>query len=133
MSFNGNITAISDVHSITEKLLLKFPDIHGSVIVAKQDQVLYFESFASHGNIKADKNAQYLIASLTKNFTSAAVLKLLFEHFGDEISDALNKPLSDFLFEDHPIWLGEMPDFAKVITIHYLLSHTSGLDATHKP
>lgn len=133
MSFNGNITAISDVHSVAEDLLLKFPDIHGNVIVAHQDQVLYFESFASSGNIKADKNAQYLIASVTKNFTSASVLKLLFEHFGDDISDALNKPLSDFLSEDHPIWLGEMPNFAKVITIHHLLSHTSGLDATHKP
>ncbi len=133
MSFNGNITAISDVHSVAEDLLLKFPDIHGSVIVAKQDQVLYHKSFASHGNIKADKNAQYLIASLTKNFTSAAVLKLLFAHFGDDISYALNKPLSDFLSEDHPIWLGEMPDFAKVIKVHHLLSHTSGLDAIHKP
>ncbi len=96
MSFNGNITAISDVHSVAEDLLLKFPDIHGNVIVAHQDQVLYFESFASSGNIKADKNAQYLIASVTKNFTSAAVLKLLFEHFGDDISGALNNPLSDF-------------------------------------
>lgn len=132
MSFNGNITVISDVHSVAEDLLLKFPDIHGSVIVAHQDQVLYFESFASYGNIKADKNAQYLIASVTKNFTSAAILKLLFEHFGDELSDALNKPLSDFLFEDHPIWLGEMPDFAKVVTLHHLLSHTSGLGATNK-
>jgi CubicO group peptidase (beta-lactamase class C family) len=132
MSFNGNITVISDVHSVAEDLLLKFPDIHGSVIVAHQDQVLYFESFASYGNIKADKNAQYLIASVTKNFTSAAILKLLFEYFGDELSDALNKPLSDFLFEDHPIWLGEMPDFAKVVTLHHLLSHTSGLGATNK-
>jgi D-alanyl-D-alanine carboxypeptidase len=51
----------------------------------------------------------------------------------DDISDALNKPLSDFLSEDHPIWPGEMPNFAKVITIHHLLSHTSGLDATYKP
>lgn len=133
MSFNGNITAISNVRPVAEDLLLKFPDIHGSVIVAKQDQVLYHKSFASSGNIKADKNAQYLIASVTKNFTSAAVLKLLFEHFGDDVSDALNKPLSDFLSEDHPIWLGERPDFTKVITIHHLLSHTSGLDATHQP
>ncbi|ETZ04956.1 hypothetical protein [Holospora undulata] len=75
MSFNGNITAISDVHYVVEDLLLKFPDIHGSIIVAKQDQVLYHKSFASHGNIKADKNAQYLIASLTKNFTSAGRFK----------------------------------------------------------
>lgn len=133
MSFNGNVTAISNVRPVAEDLLLKFPDIHGSVIVAHQDQVLYHESFAPHENIRADKNAQYLIASVTKNFTSAAVLKLLFEHFGDDISGALNKPLSDFLSEDHPIWLGEMPDFAKVITIHHLLSHTSGLDATHQP
>ena len=133
MSFHDNTPGIFDVQSVAEDLLLKFPNIHGSVLVAKQDQVLYFESFASSGNIKADKNAQYLIASLTKNFTSAAVLKLLCEHFGDDISDALNKPLSDFLSEDHPIWLGEMPDFAKVITIHHLLSHTSGLDATHQP
>jgi CubicO group peptidase (beta-lactamase class C family) len=132
MSFNGNITVISDVHSVAEDLLLKFPDIHGSVIVAHQDQVLYFESFAFHGNIKADKNAQYLIASVTKNFTSVAILKLLFEHY-DDISDALNKPLSDFLSEDHSIWLGEMPDFAKVVTIHHLLSHTSGLDVIDKP
>lgn len=132
MSFNGNITVISDVHSVAEDLLRKFPDIHGSVIVAHQDQVLYHKSFASPGNIKEDKNAQYLIASVTKNFTSAAVLNLLFAHFGDDISYALNKPLSDFLSEDHPIWLGEMPDFAKVITIHHLLSHTSGLEAIHK-
>jgi len=123
MSFNGNITVISDVHSVAEDLLRKFPDIHGSVIVAHQDQVLYHKSFASPGNIKEDKNAQYLIASVTKNFTSAAVLKLLFEHFGDDISDALNKPLSDFLREDNPIWPEGMPDFAKVVTIHHLLSH----------
>jgi CubicO group peptidase (beta-lactamase class C family) len=111
MRFNGNITAISDVHSVAEDLLPKFPGIHGSVIVAQQEQALYHKSFASHGNIKADKNAQYLIASLTKNFTSVAVLKLLFEHFGDDISDALKKPLSDFLRKDHPIWLGEIFSF----------------------
>lgn len=133
MSYKDNSAVISDVHSIIEDLLLKFPDIHGSVIVAKQDQVLYHESFASPGNIKADKNAQHLIASVTKNFTSAAILKLLFTHFGYDISDALNKPLSDFLSEDHPIWLEEMPDFAKVVTIHHLLSHTSGLDVIDKP
>lgn len=133
MSFNGNIAVAPDVRSITENLLLKFPGIHGSVIVAEQDSILYHENFASPENIKSDKNGQYLIASVTKNFTSSAVLKLLFRHFGDDISDALNKPLSDFLREDHPIWQGEMPGFAKIVTIHHLLSHTSGLDAIDKP
>ena len=85
---------ISDLQSLAENLLLKFPDIHGSIIVAKQNQILYHESFASSESIKADKNAQYLIASVTKNFTSAAILKLLLAHFGDDISDALSKPLS---------------------------------------
>jgi CubicO group peptidase (beta-lactamase class C family) len=81
MNFNENSAAISYVQSVAEKLLLKFPGIHGSVIVAKQDQVLYHKNFASSVDIKADKNAQYLIASVTKNFTSAAILKLLFTHF----------------------------------------------------
>lgn len=133
MTFNDNVTVASDLQSLAENLLLKFPDINGSVIVAKQNQILYHENFASSGRIKSNKNAQYLIASVTKNFTSAAILKLLLTHFGDDISDALSKPLSDFLTEDDPLWLGEIPDYAKVVTIHHLLSHTSGLGVIDKP
>lgn len=128
-----NIAATPDVQPIAHKLLPEFPSLHGSVIVAKQGHILYHESFSSYGNIEIPKNAQHLIASVTKNFTSVAMLKLLSEHFGEDLSGNLNKPLSTFLGEDHPIWQGTMPDFAKVITIHHLLSHTSGLEAIDKP
>ncbi|OJU72815.1 MAG: hypothetical protein BGO07_01195 [Alphaproteobacteria bacterium 40-19] len=128
-----NIAATSGVQTIVDNLLPELPGIHGSVIVAKQAHILYHENFTSHGNMKTDKNAQHLIASVTKNFTSVAILKLLSVNFGEDIDYALNKPLSGFLGKDHPIWQGIMPDFARGITIHHLLSHTSGLEAIDKP
>ena len=66
MSSKDNVATIPDVQSIARKLLNEFSGIHGSVIVAKHDHILYHENFALYDDMRTDKNAQYLIASITK-------------------------------------------------------------------
>jgi len=61
------------------------------------------------------KNHIFRIASLTKQFTAAAILKLA-ENNQLKLSDDLRKYIKDYPTESH------------VITIAHLLSHTSGLD-----
>ncbi len=91
-------------------------DFNGSVLVAKDDHVLFQKSYGMANyewNIPNSENTKYHIASITKTFTAAAILKL--EHEGKlKLSD----PLSNYV----PAFLN-----GERITIEQLLTHTSGL------
>ncbi len=127
-------------------ILPKFTDMHGEIAVAYGEHTLYHEqfSYADAPRLVA-KNSQYLIGSVTKQFTAAALLKSLYDKYlalettlatKNDISkasvlqavkDNLQQPVSSFLPEEHPIWHGHIPDWANIVTIHHLLTHTSGI------
>lgn len=90
----------------------------GTVFVAHKDQVLYAKSFgyadAERGRLNQNASV-YGIGSLTKQFTAAAILKLAEDH---------KLSLSDDLFGFFP----ELGDAVEKITIHHLLSMSSGIN-----
>jgi CubicO group peptidase (beta-lactamase class C family) len=64
--------------------------------------------------VPASANTIYRLASITKQFTAAAIL-----HLAEEGKLSLDDPISDYL--------PDYPDHGRQITIRHLLSHTSGL------
>ncbi len=62
------------------------------------------------------------IASLSKQFTAAAIL-LLWEDGKLE----LDKPIIHYLNAGHEIWQGKVPFWVNEVTIHQLLTHSSGI------
>ncbi|HLO11621.1 MAG TPA: serine hydrolase domain-containing protein [Pseudoneobacillus sp.] len=94
----------------------KGKEFQGTLLVAQGDQVLFEKSYGWADKKKKVKNtdeSQYQIGSLTKSFTAAAILKLQ-ENGQLETSDTLSKYLPDFPRSND-------------ITIHQLLTHTSGI------
>lgn len=89
--------------------------ISGSVIVAYKDQILYEEDFGYKNPItKApmEPNMSYQLASVSKQYTAAAILKLYQEKRLD-IDQSVSTYLPGFKFEK--------------VTIRDLLKHRSGL------
>lgn len=88
----------------------------GTVLLAKGDSVLFFESFGpavAQGGRMNQNQSQYLIGSVTKTFTATAIMQL-FEEEKLSLSDPLSKYVSLF------------PN-AENITIRHLLTHRSGI------
>lgn len=88
----------------------------GTVLVSKNDTVLFKKAygFADYEQkIKNTIDTKFQLASVTKQFTAAAILQLV-----QDGKLSLNDPLSRFI-----------PDYPKAdqVTIHMLLSHSSGL------
>jgi CubicO group peptidase (beta-lactamase class C family) len=94
-----------------------------AVLVAKDGQVIFKKGFgyANIGNSEPVKpDTKFRIGSITKQFTAAAVLKLQ-EAGKISVTDKLSKFLPDFPRADE-------------VTIHHLLTHTSGIHSyTSKP
>lgn len=88
----------------------------GTVLVAKKGNILYLNSFGYANedfNIQNHNQTIYHIASVSKNFTAAAIL-ILEEKGLLKVTDMLSQYISDY------------PSGSK-ITIHHLLTHTSGI------
>ncbi len=88
---------------------------NGCVLIAQQGQVIY-ESSSGYSNIKSKEllslNSAFQLASTSKTFTAAAILKLKDE--GKlKVTDTLQKYFPSFPYKN--------------ITIHDLLTHRSGL------
>ena len=62
------------------------------------------------------------IASGTKQMTAAAILRLK-----DQGKLSLSSPISSYLPAQSHYWNGAMPEWANNVTIHHLLTHTSGV------
>lgn len=91
---------------------------NGSVLVAHQGQVIYKKGFGMadmEWKIANKPNTKFRIASVTKPFTAILIMQLVAEKKLD-----LHKPISTYL-KDYPKTIGDQ------ITIHHLLTHTSGL------
>lgn len=89
--------------------------INGSVLVAYKDQILYKEDFGYKNPTKKlpmEKGMSYQLASVSKQYTAAAILKL----HEDKVID-IDHSVSDYL-----------PNFKfKNVSIRDLLKHRSGL------
>jgi len=89
----------------------------GTVLVARDGDILYQEAFGLANReleVPNDIISKYRIASLTKAFTAMAILQLT-ERGSIQLHDRLRTYLPDY------------PEFDKRITLHHLLSHTSGI------
>ena len=89
----------------------------GVALVAKNGDILHAKGygFASKGSLN-DVNTAFHVASVTKQFTAAAIMQLV-----EEGTVELSSSINSYLPEKYrtPIWKG--------IQVHHLLSHSSGI------
>jgi CubicO group peptidase (beta-lactamase class C family) len=97
------------------KVINKRHDFHGAVLVAKNNKVLYNNQigYADFGKKKQlDKTSAFQLASVSKQFTAAAIM-LLYERNQIKLTDTINNYFPNFPYEN--------------VTIKNLLNHTAGL------
>lgn len=108
-TLNENLKKIVDRYS-SDSLL------NGSVIIAHQDDILFQGSFG-YKNIETKKNniqaTLFPIASLTKQFTSTAILLLQ-----EQNKLSINDMIGDYI---------DLPESMKNIPIKNLMNHSSGI------
>jgi CubicO group peptidase (beta-lactamase class C family) len=91
-------------------------DFHGAVLIAKKNEIIFQKAFGyanREWSVKNTTDTRFPIASLTKQFTAAAILQLA-EQGKLSVDDRLSK-----FFPGYP--QGDS------VTIHMLLNHTSGI------
>lgn len=117
--------------------------LSGTIMVSRDGNTIAKQSFGfadSSANIKCCSNTQYLIGSVTKQFTAVALLKALYDNaiasgaskdntpvIEKRIYEFLNNPIYNYLPTEHEIWAADMPKWANTITLHQLLIHSSGI------
>lgn len=88
-----------------------------TALVSKNGKIIYHKQFGlanlEYGQ-KINKNSKFSIGSITKQFTSAAILMLIEQGKLNE-SDMIGKLLADYPMSKYPV------------TIKHLLTHTSGI------
>ena len=90
-----------------------------AVAVVRGRDVIYVQGFGSDGRGRpVDGSTQFMLASLSKSFTAAAVLQLVRAGRID-----LDAPVRDYL----PEFTTADPSASRRITVRHLLNHTSGL------
>ena len=101
------------------KRLYDLDRFSGSILIAKGDTILFEETYGKSNkklDRKNDKNTSFNIASTTKTFTAVAIAKL-----AEQKKLKFTDPISLFIPE-YP------KDIANQVTIHHLLTHTSGIE-----
>jgi CubicO group peptidase (beta-lactamase class C family) len=98
---------------------VKINSFSGTVLIAQKGKIIYEKAFGladKELNVKTNLQSRYQIGSITKQFTACGILRLV-----EEGKLRLDDKLSKFF-----------PDFPKgdSVTIHMLLTHTSGLKNT---
>lgn len=100
--------------------------LSGVILAAHDDTIIYYKAFGNADYCKNYSNthdSKFLLASITKQITAAAILLLVDKKLID-----LNKPVSAYLTQKSSFWKNEeVPAWANKITIHHLLTHSSGL------
>lgn len=112
------ITHAEPINTIASYLssLEKQNQLSGIVLIAQNNEIVFHQSYGLSNHelhVKNHEHSKFRIASITKQFTAALILKL--QELGYL---GVNDPVSKFI-----------PDFPNghAITLHHLLSHTSGL------
>ncbi len=105
--------------------------LDGEVLITQGDSILIHEK---SGYVSAYSEPQFMIASCSKQFTAAALLKVLSDQKpGDEqvqyvyVLKQLHRPLIEFLTPEVFAWGDTIPPWAYEITLYHLLTHTSGM------
>jgi CubicO group peptidase (beta-lactamase class C family) len=92
-------------------------DFSGSVLAAKQSRVVFARSYGlanREHNVPNTPQTRFRIGSITKTFTAAAILRL-----EEEGKLTINDPVCQHIEDCPAAW--------QSITVHHLLSHTSGI------
>lgn len=111
---NADLTAKVDEYM---NAFVKTKGAGGAVLLAKDGKSLVSKGYGSANaelNVPNQSNTKFRIGSLTKQFTSAAIM-ILQERSKLNVKDAACK------------YLENCPDAWKEVTIHQLLTHTSGI------
>jgi CubicO group peptidase (beta-lactamase class C family) len=102
----------------------KYRQFNGSVLVAENGKIIYKGAYGqanTEWNIPNTPDTTFQLGSITKQFTATAILQLV-----EQGKIKLDAKLSDYL-----------PDYRKdtgeKVTIHHLLTHTSGIPSLHQP
>jgi CubicO group peptidase (beta-lactamase class C family) len=106
---------IDDLIAIDKKLIVR--DFSGVILIAQNDSIIFNKAYGKKNNQENglnDINTVYDICSITKQFTAAGILKLTMRN-QVSVHDSLSKYFDD------------IPNDKKNISIHQLLTHTSGL------
>ncbi|MDO9276048.1 MAG: serine hydrolase domain-containing protein [Lutibacter sp.] len=105
---------LEKIHNYTSQLSQQY-GFNGSILVAKNGKILFEEHIGRKDPRQKDpieSTSTYQLASVSKQFTAAAIL-LLYQEGKLDIDDFASKYLTDFPYKN--------------ITIRHLLNHTSGL------
>lgn len=107
---------VSKINEYMDKYL-ELWDFSGSILVAKEGEVLFKKGYG-YANIEHKvpntPETKFRLWSITKQFTAAAIL-MLEEKGLIDVKDSIKK------------YFPEYPQFDERITIHHLLTHTSGI------
>lgn len=98
-------------------------NFNGTILVTQNGKPVYHQSFGyadRQYDIKNTNETRYKIASITKTFTAVLILQLY-----EQGKLALDKPIRQYL----PDYTGEGAD---QVTIHHLLTHSSGIENCEK-
>lgn len=106
--------------------------LNGAIAVAVNNKIVYSKCSGMadfEANIPCAVDTQFNIASVTKQFTAAALLRVLFDANTslESLRKTLQNTLSHYLPAEDFLWGGKMPEWASVVTLHQLLTHTSGI------
>jgi CubicO group peptidase (beta-lactamase class C family) len=109
--------------------------MNGAVAVAQDGETIYANGFgiADHlTNQLCTKDTQFFIASITKQFTAAALLHVFWHRDPsiESLKAALHIPLINYLPANDSIWSAYMPEWADKVSLHHMLTHTSGIPTT---
>ena len=124
-SCNGQISSASEKSQIKSKvekineiisLYSEYGGFNGSALVAHKGEIIYKKGFGfanMEWNIPNQPDTKFQIASVSKPFTAMLIMQLVAENKLE-----LHKPISTYL-----------PDYpnGNQITIHHLLTHSSGI------
>lgn len=120
LAFQGAVLAQDKVRKIDELVSLynKYGQFNGSALVADNGKVIFKKGFGlanMEWNIPNQPDTKFRLGSITKQFTATLILQLV-----EQGKIKLDGKLTDYL-----------PDYRKdtgaKVTIHNLLSHTSGV------
>src|SRR6185295_18871081 len=119
-AFQISVSAQNKVRQIDEVMSLyhKYQQFNGSVLVADNGKVIYKKGFGfanMEWNIPNEPDTRFRLGSITKQFTATLVLQLV-----EQGKLKLDGKVSDYLDSYRK-------DTGGKITIHNLLSHTSGV------
>lgn len=120
-------------------------DTLNSIALVRQGRKIIARSirgYSDHSKSqRLEEDSQVLGGSIAKPLTALALLTGILDHVEDKhketkqsdeflkeaIQAKLKEPLSHYIPETDSIWAKKMPSWANQITLHQLLSHTSGL------